>query len=81
MYSGLVVKIIVIAGLSLFCIACRSSSPELPDTSGSAVWAFLQEVNYQEKWELWPGKGEKYQGGNPTARSSLLISTPPPSMP
>ena len=24
--------------------------------------AYLDEVDYQESWELWPGRGEKYQG-------------------
>ena len=46
-------------------MACGVSSPESPDTTGSAVWNFLQEVNYQEDGELGPGKGEKYQGGEP----------------
>ena len=23
------------------------------------------EINYQEEWELWPGKGELYEGGEP----------------
>ena len=65
MYSGFVRKVILVLTLSFFGVACGASSPELPDTTGSGVWNFLQEVNYQEEWELWPGKGEKYQGGEP----------------
>lgn len=37
----------------------------MPDTTGAAVWAYLQEVGYQENWELWPDKGELYTGGEP----------------
>jgi len=35
------------------------------DTTGAAIWAHLQESNYQESWELWPGKGELYEGTQP----------------
>ncbi len=37
----------------------------LPDANGAAVWEFVQEADYSENWELWPGKGELYQGGEP----------------
>lgn len=36
----------------------------LPDTTAQAVWAYLQEVDYRG-WELWPGKGELYEGTEP----------------
>ena len=52
-----------------------TSSPEgaeLPDTSGSAVWDFLQEVDYQTNWGLWPGKGELYEGTEP---HGMLLTT------
>ncbi len=51
--------------LGLAAMACSSGDPDLPDTTGAAPWSFLDEVDYTENWELWPGKGEKYQGGEP----------------
>ncbi len=46
--------------------ACGGSDePELPGATAASVLAYLEEVDYQESWELWPGRGEKYQGGDP----------------
>lgn len=36
-----------------------------PDTTGAAVWEHLQEVDYRDEWELWPGTTELYEGGEP----------------
>ena len=36
-----------------------------PDTTGAAIWAHIQEEDYQDSWELWPGLGELYQGNPP----------------
>lgn len=44
----------------------------LPDTTAAALWAFLQRVDYRSNWELWPGKGEKYQGQEP---HGMLLTT------
>ncbi len=38
---------------------------ELPDTTGAAVWAYLESADYRANWELWPGKGELYTGQEP----------------
>ncbi len=38
---------------------------EMPDTVGSALWTYLESVDYRANWELWPGKGELYQGQEP----------------
>jgi len=65
MSSRFIRQVILVLTLSLFGVACGSSSPELPDTTGNAVWSYLQEIKYQDEWDLWPGKGEKYQGGEP----------------
>ena len=65
MYSRFFGTVILLVALGLLGMACGASRPGSPDTTGSAVWNFLQEVDYQEEWELWPGKGEKYQGGEP----------------
>lgn len=45
---------------------------EWPDTTGAAVWAYLQENDYQETWRLWPDKGELYEGQVP---HGMLLTT------
>lgn len=52
--------------------ACGSDEPALPVTSSDSVIAYLEEVDYQESWELWPGLGERYQGDDP---HGALLST------
>lgn len=37
----------------------------LPDTTAASVWAYLQRVDYDDTWELWPGLGELYGGSEP----------------
>ncbi|MGD2218361.1 MAG: cytochrome P460 family protein [Gemmatimonadales bacterium] len=37
----------------------------LPDTSGAAVWDYLETVDFAANWELWPDKGELYVGQEP----------------
>jgi hypothetical protein len=37
----------------------------LPDTTGAAVWSYLEAADYRANWELWPGKGELYAGQEP----------------
>ncbi len=59
----LLVVPLFLAGILSF--ACGSSTPDLPDADGRAVWNYFQEVDYQQNWELWPGKGELYEGGEP----------------
>ena len=49
----------------IFALACGDASPDLPAPDGNAIWNFLQETDYRQNWELWPGKGELYQGGEP----------------
>lgn len=44
----------------------------LPDTTGAATWAYLQEVDYRTSWRLWPGKGELYTGTEP---HGMLLTT------
>ena len=65
MASRLIRMVVCGLYLGLFGVACAGSSPQLPDTTGNAFWSYLQEIEYQEEWELWPGKGEKYKGGEP----------------
>ena len=56
----------------LLAIVAACGETALPDTNGDAVIAYLDEVNYQESWDLWPGLGEKYQGGEP---HGMLLTT------
>lgn len=43
-----------------------------PDTMGAGMWSFLQEVDYQGSWQLWPDKGQLYQGQEP---HGMLLTT------
>ena len=46
--------------------ACTSSAePELPDTTSASLLAYLEDVDYQENWSLWPDSTEKYPGEDP----------------
>ena len=45
--------------------AAAAQSAPAPDTTGAAIWAHLQGVNYTETFHLWPDKGELYQGTQP----------------
>ncbi|NND70466.1 MAG: hypothetical protein HKN43_02700 [Rhodothermales bacterium] len=36
-----------------------------PDTTGAAVWAYIQDADYQNTWTSWPGKGSLYTGQQP----------------
>jgi len=45
---------------------------EMPDTTGAAVWSYLQQANYQENWQTWPDKGELYEGQEP---HGMLLTT------
>ncbi len=49
-----------------------SATVAQPDTTGSAMWAYLQEVDYQSNWQLWPDKGELYTGRVP---HGMLLTT------
>ena len=42
------------------------------DTTGAAIWAHLQQSDYQDTWTLWPGKGELYTGAEP---HGMLLTT------
>lgn len=48
------------------------AEPELPDTTGAALWAYLERADYRANWQLWPDKGELYQGTEP---HGMLLTT------
>lgn len=43
-----------------------------PDTTGAAIWAYLQDQDYSNGWTLWPGKGRLYEGQEP---HGMLLTT------
>jgi hypothetical protein len=52
--------------------AAASAAVPAADTTGAAIWAHLQESDYQTNWELWPDKGRLYGGGPP---HGMLLTT------
>ena len=54
-----------ILGVILVLVACGSGEPELPETTEASLLAYLEEVDYQENWSLWPDSSEKYPGEDP----------------
>ena len=63
--------VVLMAGVAVVA-ACSPSEPELPDTSSDSLIAYLEEVDYQENWGLWPGLGEKYPASEP---HGMLLTT------
>ena len=51
--------------------AAMPSAPA-PDTTGAAMWAHIQGVDYRANWTLWPEKGQLYVGGEP---HGMLLTT------
>lgn len=43
----------------------------MPDTTGPALWTWLQESDYRS-WSLWPGRSTLYPGGEP---HGMLLTT------
>ena len=54
-----------ILSVVLVLAACGSDEPELPDTTAASLMAYLDEVDYQANWSLWPDSTEKYPGEDP----------------
>lgn len=46
--------------------------PALPDTTAEAVWAYLQAIDYEQDWPMWPGKTAFYAGTEP---HGMLLTT------
>ena len=54
-------------------VACGGSDePDLPDTTAASVVAYLDEIDYQDSWETWPGLPKQYQGADP---HGMLLTT------
>ncbi len=60
------IPVAILVAACIGVVACGGSDePDLPDTTAASVVAYLDEVDYQESWETWPGLSEKYQGTEP----------------
>ena len=70
MMRFLIALLVLMAG-AVAMTAC-SGEPDLPDTNAASMLDYLDEVDYQESWELWPGLGEKYPGSDP---HGMLLTT------
>jgi Cytochrome P460 len=42
------------------------------DTTGAAVWSHIQEEEYRDNWDLWPGTEKFYKGNSP---HGMLLTT------
>ncbi|MFQ5704196.1 MAG: cytochrome P460 family protein [Gemmatimonadales bacterium] len=45
--------------------ASASVTAAQPDTTGPGMWSYLQAIDYQSNWALWPDKGKLYKGQEP----------------
>ena len=53
-------------GIVMAMAACTGSEEgKLPDTTEASMLAYLEEVDYQANWSLWPDSTEKYPGEDP----------------
>ncbi len=68
----LIPMLVLMVGAITVAACGGSDEPELPGTNAASVVAYLEEVDYQKSWELWPGVGEKYQGSDP---HGMLLTT------
>ena len=50
----------------------EAAAPALPDTTAASLWSYLNEVDYQSTWQLWPDRGELYRGAEP---HGMLLTT------
>lgn len=68
-------SIIIITGLIFVAWSCGTDSDveDIPDPTGEEVWNQLQQEDYQNTWNLWPGTEELYDGG--TAHMEPFLMT------
>ena len=53
-------------GIVMAMAACAGSEEgKLPGTTEASMLAYLEEVDYQANWSLWPDSTEKYPGEDP----------------
>ena len=57
---------LLLAGLVLMpVLGFANGGAGLPMTNGNAVIDYISNVNPYQDWQLWPGKGELYEGQHP----------------
>lgn len=67
----------ICAGLLIFTACGSSDSGEQPDPdpTGTALWNHMQEEDYQNNWQLFPGTEELYEGTEPHgARLTIYVN-------
>jgi len=52
--------------------APQQAQPPSIEPAGPALWQHLQQENYRERWEMWPGKSAFYAGTEP---HGVLLTT------
>lgn len=78
MRTRLIGMTVLLGGLTLTLAACppaeerRAAEPEMPDTTAASLWAYLEQVDYQGTWQMWPGKEKLYKGTEP---HGMLLTT------
>lgn len=61
----------LLAVLALAAASCGDSErevsplPGLPEPNAAAVLDYLEQADYRDSWELWPGLGERYPASEP----------------
>lgn len=68
------ILILTFTGLILLAWSCGTDSDadEVPDPTGEEVWNQMQQEDYQNTWNLWPGTEELYEGTEP---HGMLLTT------
>ena len=69
---GIVIPLLLLATLIAVSACAEPRAPDPPEPSASALMDYLEEVDYRENWNLWPGLGERYSAREP---HGALITT------
>ncbi len=55
----------ILAAVAALAACGGTDAPEMPETTETSMLAYLDEVDYQANWSLWPDSTEKYPGEDP----------------
>lgn len=67
--------LIAAVGLIAFGLAACDTQDEdenLPEPTGAAVWEHIQDEDYAQDWDRWPGTEPLYEGNDP---HGMLLTT------
>ncbi len=67
-----ITPLLLLATLMAVAACAETREPDPPEPSASSLMEYLDEVDYRENWNLWPGLGEKYSAREP---HGALITT------